>query len=657
VFHTHTRYTKQQEDIFMKKQIATLLALSTAATCILTYQPTAVGAEEYSVLDYTDKLVQEALEDNTDELRDALYDSVTGGEIPLYEADASSAQSELEKAAIEKGMYKDTFSFVNHLCTLSQEDFTERVYDPVRDNMTESEINSGYGKHIPDISYKSGLCFGMAAISVLVHNGELTPSDLQEGAETLYDVTLTDDVDALITCYNSLQLYKAVELAIIAAPSMLSKEEHTDMFLDCAARCKEKGTYFMAGIATKKGGTHAVVGMDELSGNWTFDGISYDTCIVTYDSNCVKQGTETSAFKDDACIYINSETKQFCIPAYEASSENGDVLLYASDDDSLLTYKAPIRGTTKTNTDVSEIVKLEFFNGRKDQMDLSSTTEDGQTYDFWKLGKVNYGEYIFFGKGSSFHLEKNERASGFAFSIDGEGYRLRMEQYDREDPELKGVGSKCKIDFSKDGVTYTNTDTQKIALSYIFSYDEGNYNFMPVASSTIDIEVLPNQTVTVSKQDTGFAITGDGEVYVQAFPIASQKEQASFGGSHSYEEYLDWFGSYYINFIRSKNVLLQFNTEKGCSELVYDFDSDGVFDDAPMLGDADGNGKPYEVNDIYWTMLHIADKAVAPHSVRRYYRGYVPNIEADTDNDGNIDTSDLFDIMYECALRGAGLKK
>ena len=641
----------------MKKQIATLLALSTAAACTLTYQPATISAEEYSVLDNTDKLVQEALDDNTDELGDALYDSVTEGDIPLYEADAASTQSELEKAAIEKGMYKDTFSFANHLCTLSREDFAERVSDPVSANMTDPELDLGYSTDISYIAYQSGLCFGMAAISVLVHNGELTPSDLQEGAETLYDVTLTDDVDALITCYNSLQLYKAVELAIIAAPSMLSKEEHTDMFLDCAARCKEKGTYFMAGIATKKGGTHAVVGMDEISGNWTFDGISYDTCIVTYDSNCVKQGTETSAFKDDACIYINSETKQFCIPAYEASSENGDVLLYASDDDSLLTYKAPIRGTTKTNTDVSEIVKLEFFNGRKDQMDLSSTTEDGQTYDFWKLGKVNYGEYIFFGKGSSFHLEKNERASGFAFSIDGEGYRLRMEQYDREDPELKGVGSKCKIDFSKDGVTYTNTDTQKIALSYIFSYDEGNYNFMPVASSTIDIEVLPNQTVTVSKQDTGFAITGDGEVYVQAFPIASQKEQASFGGSHSYEEYLDWFGSYYINFIRSKNVLLQFNTEKGCSELVYDFDSDGVFDDAPMLGDADGNGKPYEVNDIYWTMLHIADKAVAPHSVRRYYRGYVPNIEADTDNDGNIDTSDLFDIMYECALRGAGLKK
>ena len=642
----------------MKKQIATLLALSTAAACILIYQPTAVGAEEYSVLDNTDKLVQEALEDNTDELGDALYDSVTEGEVPLYEADASSTQSELEKAAIEKGMYKDTFSFANHLCTLSQEDFAKRVYEPVRANMTDSEIDLGYEADISRVAYKGGLCFGMTAISVLVHNGELTPGDLQEGAETLYDVTLTDDVDALIAYYNSLQLYTEVELAVITAPAMLTKEEHTDMFLDCAARCKEKGTYFMAGIATKKGGTDAVVGMDELSGNWTFDGISYDTCIITYDSNCVKPGTETSAFKDDACIYINSETKQFCIPAYEASTENGDVLLYATDDDSLLTYKAPIRGTTKTNTDVSETVKLKFHNGGKDQMQLSSTTKDGQTYDFWKLSKVNYGDYIFFGKGSSFHLEKNERAPEFAFSIKGEGYRLRIEQsgyQNPNDPKLYDVGTKCKMDFSKDSVAYTNTDTQKITVSYIFTYDEGGYKFAPVASSTIVIDVPPNQTITVSKQDTGFAITGDGEVLVQAIPTAAQKEQDAFDGS--YEEYLDWFGSYFINFVRSKDVLLQFNTEKECSELVYDFDGDGVFDDAPMLGDADGNGKPYEPNDIYWTALHIAKKAVIGHGSRRYYQGNVPNIEADTDNNGKIDTNDLFDIVYECALRGAGLKK
>ncbi|WP_443721536.1 hypothetical protein [Ruminococcus callidus] len=642
----------------MKKQIATLLALSTAAACILTYQPTAVGAEEYSVLDYTDKLVQEALDDNTDELGDALYDSVTEGDIPLYEADAASTQSELEKAAIEKGMYKDTFSFANHLCTLSREDFAERVSDPVSANMTDPELDLGYSTDISYIAYQSGLCFGMAAISVLVHNGELTPSDLQEGAETLYDVTLTDDVDALIAYYNSLQLYTEVELAVITAPAMLTKEEHTDMFLDCAARCKEKGTYFMACISSAKSGTHAMVGMDEQFGNWTFNGISYDTCILTYDSNSVQKDTKESIFSDKTCIYINSETKQYCVPAYDLTSENGGVLLDASDDDSLLTYRAPIRGTTEVNTDVSETVKWRFFSGTtKDQIDVTSTTKDGTSYDFWKACKMNYGDTIYFGKGSTFHLEKKERAQGFAFDVNGIGYRLRMEQYAESSPETPKVhdrGTKCKMDFCGDSISYTNTDTESILVSYILTYDQGTYNYEPVGSVHIALVIYPNQTATISKQDTGLAITGDGEIFVQALPMATQKCIDEFDGT--WEEFLNWFGSYFFNFVRSKDALLQFNTKDECSELLYDFDGDGVYDDAPILGDADGDGVPYQPGDIYQILWHINDIATSEHGVRRYNRGYVPNSEGDTDGNGVIDTCDLFDIVYECALRGAGLK-
>ena len=642
----------------MKKQVATLLALSTAAACILTCQPATVSAEEYSVLDSTEKLVQEALDSNTDKLGEELYDAMTEGEVPLYRADESSEQSELEKAAIEKGMYKDTFSFANHLCTLSSEDFQQKVYDVFRNDLTNSELSAKYALDAYDVSRKSGLCYGMSAISVLIHNGELTPGDLQEGAETLYDVTLTDDVESLIAYYNSMQCFKAVESAIMGTSFMMTKEEHTDMFLDCAARCKEKGTYFMIGISSSGSGTHALVGMDELSGNWTFDGISYDTCIVTYDTNVVKKGTEMPTFSENACIYINSETKQFCIPAYEATSENGAVLLFATDDDSVLTYKAPIRGTTEIKTDTSEMVKWKFHNGEREDMQVTTTTKDGKTHDFWKECKLNYGYSIFFGKGSSFHLEKKERADGFAFEVNGEGYRLRIEQTgypNPNDPKLWDGGTKCKMDFTEDSVTYTNTDTKRITVEYIMVYDEGNYNFTPVANNTILVDVAPNQTVTVSKQDTGFAITGDGEVYVQTLPVVSQKEQDAFDGSE--EEYFDWFGNYFTNFIRSKDVLLQFNTEKECSELLYDFDGDGVFSDAPLLGDADGNGIPYEPTDIYWIMYHIASKAVAIPGVRRYDRGYVPNSEGDTDNNGKIDTNDLFEIVYECALRGAGLKK
>ena len=101
--------------------------------------------------------------------------------MPLYEADASSTQSELEKAAIEKGMYKDTFSFANHLCTLSQEDFAKRVYEPVRANMTDSEIDLGYEADISRVAYKGGLCFGMTAISVLGPGLHALPEAVRSG--------------------------------------------------------------------------------------------------------------------------------------------------------------------------------------------------------------------------------------------------------------------------------------------------------------------------------------------------------------------------------------------------------------------------------------------------------------------------------------------
>lgn len=208
----------------MKKQFTTLLALSTAAACMLTCTPITTSAEEslddlqtYDVLDSTDTLVREAWEsrNNEDEMEADLYDSMSEGEIPFYEAEASSEPSELEQAAIANGMYKDTFAFGNHLCTLTNEEFHDKVYAPLSESMTYSELDSNYNLSAKDTAYSGGLCYGISSIAVLVHNGLLTPSDIQEGAETLHDVEMTPDVEALITYYNSLQVYKVVEPPIL----------------------------------------------------------------------------------------------------------------------------------------------------------------------------------------------------------------------------------------------------------------------------------------------------------------------------------------------------------------------------------------------------------------------------------------------------------
>lgn len=647
----------------MKKQFTTLLALSTAAACMLTCTPITTSAEDsledlqtYDVLDSTDTLVREAWEsrNNEDEMEADLYDSMSEGEIPFYEAEASSEPSELEQAAIANGMYKDTFAFGNHLCTLTNEEFHDKVYAPLSESMTYSELDSNYNLAAKDTAYAGGLCYGISSIAVLVHNGLLTPSDIQEGAETLHDVEMTPDVEALITYYNSLQVYKVVEHANIVFAGMMTKDEHTDAFLNCAARCKEKGTYFMACISSAKSGTHAMVGMDEQFGNWTFNGISYDTCILTYDSNSVQKDTKESIFSDKTCIYINSETKQYCVPAYDLTSENGGVLLDASDDDSLLTYRAPIRGTTEVNTDVSETVKWRFFSGTtKDQIDVTSTTKDGTSYDFWKACKMNYGDTIYFGKGSTFHLEKKERAQGFAFDVNGIGYRLRMEQYAESSPETPKVhdrGTKCKMDFCGDSISYTNTDTASLPLKFSMAYDEGNYNFSPLNAAKVTFDVAPNQTITITKKDTGFALTTNMETVVTINPEYNDDAINAFEGSE--HDFVQYVTAYYLRFVMESNAMVNYNMEKKCSELSFDFNNDGVYDESPIAGDADCNGVPYEINDIYWTMQQIAESGA-------YGAGstYFPTTAGDIDGNGKVDTNDLFDITYECALRGAGLKK
>ena len=51
----------------------------------------------------------------------------------------------------------------------------------------------------------SGLCNGFAVLEVLNHNGVITPSDLQEGAETLKDVECTPYVNDALCYYSIMQ--------------------------------------------------------------------------------------------------------------------------------------------------------------------------------------------------------------------------------------------------------------------------------------------------------------------------------------------------------------------------------------------------------------------------------------------------------------------
>lgn len=175
--------------------------------------------------------------------------------------------------------------------------------------------------------------------------------------------------------------YQAVSNVVMYAPDTADTGRTRRQPAELCRTLQGKGTYFM--VAIRAGGTHMIVGMDKVSGSWTFDGVNYDTCIVAYDSNFYNKTTKESLFNDNACIYVNSKTKQFCIPAYGFTSEKGESVLYASDDDSVLTYRAPLNGTTEINTDASNIVNLHSYRGiTPEDVSVTATDADGSTHDF-----------------------------------------------------------------------------------------------------------------------------------------------------------------------------------------------------------------------------------------------------------------------------------
>ena len=147
-----------------------------------------------------------------------------------------------------------------------------------------------------------GSCYGLSIVTVLAAAGLIAPSDLDPSAETLHDVQPTDQALSVINYYQMLYSLGDTESAV--APM-----QHISDAIRCAMRYQEGGIPFVLRFARSDGSGHAVVGYGIESGEWEFDGLTYDRCIRTWDCNYSEQ-TEKSRF------YFDSQTLRWRIPAY-----------------------------------------------------------------------------------------------------------------------------------------------------------------------------------------------------------------------------------------------------------------------------------------------------------------------------------------------------
>lgn len=188
--------------------------------------------------------------------------------------------------------------------------------------------------------------YGMSMLQILTHNGVFSVSDIQSGAEKLFDIQFTSEIESIIESY---------QLTRFNVPQLKLKrtfvKNDTETLVQTAMTSMTAKKYFHISLSmpeTLPDGTfyskasHDVVGIGISDGSWTFNGISYDKCILTLDSN-------TTSFDENYCIYINTSDNTFCIPAYSDVTLTSVVY-----DDVVLNYQGKLGEQIQPPVDVTK---------------------------------------------------------------------------------------------------------------------------------------------------------------------------------------------------------------------------------------------------------------------------------------------------------------
>ncbi|MCM1529835.1 MAG: hypothetical protein NC093_07555 [Alistipes sp.] len=184
----------------------------------------------------------------------------------------------------------------------------------------------------------------ITTMEVLAHNGELEISDLQADASRLSDISDSTDLRERMKS----QCEKLGNNAIYSYTfKNAAAKDKISALLAAAEKAYANDEYFHIGykgldIEFEPDGSseyetylsgHFATGIGITDGSWTFNGRTFDKCILTLDT--VNTANGESAFSEDTCIYINSETYDYYIPKYSDSAA-GDIHIIAIDNDTML---------------------------------------------------------------------------------------------------------------------------------------------------------------------------------------------------------------------------------------------------------------------------------------------------------------------------------
>ncbi|MBO5319221.1 MAG: hypothetical protein J6B01_05370 [Ruminococcus sp.] len=443
----------------------------------------------------------------------AAYEDYTEEEIEQIDAALVNYKNEIFAQGESFGYLTNRFAFPNggYHPIYMDDDVNWQVYHKRSTNTEALTVDLDYFIGCT----RAGRCLGMSIVSILTHNGVASPSDLQEGKQTLLDVESdisfdgikTDPVMTKLLPYQTRQLAPDFQLAMYYPFAHYDKEKEIGHLLETAEKATEQGKWWLM-IYDDVKLSHAVAGMGMVDGEYTFGSKTYDKCILTYDTNFISyEEDENGAEKmvsakhcsPDSCIFINSETYDVFVPAYFMDDCGADFKINTIDDYDLMNYKGMLNPSDSYETDLSFLNSVEIKS--KGDYSIDAVKADGSEYDAKSSCGKTYSKNkkkVYVCEGKQFNVQNTGNAAEFTADF--------MDTSQLYSSTFNGAVNnvfKGENEFGFDTLGETKFDVT-------LAFEEGCYDFTP--HFRYDFSGTTNGDFKAVQTDRGIIVSGKNGV-------------------------------------------------------------------------------------------------------------------------------------------------
>lgn len=546
---------------------------------------------------------------------------------------------DLYALASSLGADTDYFQFANHYLT----GVSDEIMSTFKRNFTHHEACMGREKPA-ETAVKGGACYGMSALQMLVHNGALSPSDIQEGAETLHDITLDENVVDIIAYYQMMQVNSVRRYASKYYFCNNDEDKLVQNLIDYAEKAMAENKYFFITFNLDHSG-HAIVGIGAADGQWEYGGKTYNKCILTLDNN---HGDETggAGFDDYCCIFINTDDNSFYFPAYDISN-NDTFIDFVTDDETLFSYNGLLKPTDSTNTDVSDVYSVNLANVTRSSYDLTVTANgQAKTYHGKGITPIDLTVNDFLGVMDYDHTYYPKLADDAVFEISVNNI---PEEYSKYHFEMAiGTLSSYKSIWGWWGTFDAKAEKDTLSITFhepgYFSFDlqndDGKYKGTPFCYYTF--EGVCDKTASITERSDGILLeTDSGFAGFVTFTGLKTMEDGSLSGHTPGSPYQKCY------ITSTGNVLLAYDEEADLIRIYRDPDGDDIYDTEVEKGDVNCDGF-IDAVDASLVLNAYAELSVDEYA---YFSGKIDinQYTADYNGDGMIDAIDASQILAKYA--------